>query len=130
MPGRPARIALTSGEPAGIGPDICVALAQTAHAADITVFADPELLEARARALGLPLSLLSAEAPRTSQAAGTLRVQPVKLRAAVKPGRLDPANAPYVIEMLERATDSCLAGRCDALVTAPVHKGVINDAGI
>jgi 4-hydroxythreonine-4-phosphate dehydrogenase len=59
-----------------------------------------------------------------------LRVQPVKLRAAVQTGRLDPVNSPYVIEMLERATDACLSGACDALVTAPVHKGVINDAGI
>ena len=130
MPARPARIALTSGEPAGIGPDICVALAQTAHAADLVAFADPELLEARARTLGLPISLLTADETRTLQAAGTLRVQPVKLRAAAVPGKLDPANSAYVMEMLQCAADSCLAGACDALVTAPVHKGVINDAGI
>ena len=126
----PARIALTSGEPAGIGPDICVALAQTAHAADLVVLADPELLESRARALGLPLSLLPADGQRTPQTAGSLRVQAVKLRKPAHPGRLDAANAPYVIEMLEQAADGCMTGAYDALVTAPVHKGVINDAGI
>ncbi len=130
MSGRLARIALTSGEPAGVGPDICVALAQTAHAAELVVFADPELLESRARTLGLPLSLLPADGPRAPQAAGSLRVQAVKLRKPVQASRLDTANAPYAIEMLERAADGCLMGSYDALVTAPVHKGVINDAGI
>ncbi|HEV2212932.1 MAG TPA: 4-hydroxythreonine-4-phosphate dehydrogenase PdxA [Gammaproteobacteria bacterium] len=124
------RIALSSGEPAGIGPDICIHLAQTAHPADLVVFADPGLLEARARQLGLPLTLTSAGEVGTPQAAGSLRIHPVKLRAEVQAGRLDPRNSAYVIEMLEQATDGCLAGRCGALVTAPVHKGVINDAGI
>ncbi|HEV2110189.1 MAG TPA: 4-hydroxythreonine-4-phosphate dehydrogenase PdxA [Gammaproteobacteria bacterium] len=130
MSDRLARIALTSGEPAGIGPDICIALAQTAHNVDLTVFADPELLTARARQLDLPLSLIAAGAAAAPQASGRLRIEPVKARAAVHAGRVEPANAPYVIEMLERATDGCLQGRFDALVTAPVHKGVINDAGI
>jgi 4-hydroxythreonine-4-phosphate dehydrogenase len=130
MPAGLPRIALTSGEPAGIGPDVCIALAQIGHAADITVFADPGLLEGRARQLGLSLSLAAADAAPGPQAAGRLKVQAVKLRAPVHAGRLDPRNAPYVIEMLERAADGCLADRFDALVTAPVHKGVINDAGI
>ena len=124
------RIALSSGEPAGIGPDVCIRLAQTAHAADLVVFADPGLLEARAKQLGLPLTLASSGEARTPQAAGSLRVHPMKLRAEAQAGRLDPRNSAYVIEMLEQATDGCLAGRFDALVTAPVHKGVINDAGI
>ena len=124
------RIALTTGEPAGIGPDICVCLAQTAHAADVIALADPTVLEARAKLLGLPLSMDSAEGPRRPQAPGWLRVLPIKTRVPVHPGRLDPANAPYVIEMLGYAADGCLAGEFDALVTAPVHKGVINDAGI
>lgn len=124
------RIALSSGEPAGIGPDICIHLAQTAHAADLVVFADAGLLEARARQLGLPLTLISAGEVGASQAAGSLRIHPVKLRAKAEAGRLDPRNSSYVIEMLEQATDGCLAGRFGALVTAPVHKGVINDAGI
>jgi 4-hydroxythreonine-4-phosphate dehydrogenase len=126
-----SRIALSSGEPAGIGPDICIRSAQQAHAADITVLGDPGLLQARAAELGLPLSIDTA--PHTSpvaQQAGRMHVMPVKLRAACQTGRLDPANAAYVIEMLERGTDACLHGGFDALVTAPVHKGVINDAGI
>lgn len=124
------RIALTSGEPAGIGPDICVRLAQTPHAADIVVFADPALLQVRADLLHLPLSIDSPDGPRTAQTGGRLRVQPLKTRNAVQAGRLDPANSAYVIDMLERATDGCFHGQFDALVTAPVHKGVINDAGI
>lgn len=124
------RIALSSGEPAGIGPDVCIGLAQTAHTADLVVFADPGLLESRAKQLGMPLTLTTAGEARTPQAAGSLRVHPVKLRAKAQAGRLDPRNSAYVIEMLEQATDGCLAGRFDALVTAPVHKGVINDAGI
>ncbi len=124
------RIALTSGEPAGIGPDICVRLAQTPHAADIVVFADPAVLQVRSDLLHLPLSIDSPDGPRTAQSGGRLRVQPLKTRNTVQAGRLDPANSPYVIDMLERATDGCLHGQFDALVTAPVHKGVINDAGI
>ncbi|HEU5399665.1 MAG TPA: 4-hydroxythreonine-4-phosphate dehydrogenase PdxA [Gammaproteobacteria bacterium] len=124
------RIALSSGEPAGIGPDICIRLAQTAHAADLVVFADPDLMKARATELGLPLILSGTDEVRTPQAAGCLRIHPVKLRSEVRAGRLDPRNSAYVIEMLEQATDGCLAGRFDALITAPVHKGVINEAGI
>ena len=130
MPTGIPRIALTSGEPAGIGPDICVRLAQTPHAADIVVFADPELLQARADLLHFPLSIDPRDGPRIAQTGGRLRVQPLKTRNAVQAGKLDPANSAYVIEMLEQATDGCLHGRFDALVTAPVHKGVINDAGI
>jgi 4-hydroxythreonine-4-phosphate dehydrogenase len=124
------RIALSSGEPAGVGPDICIRSAQQAHAADITVLGDPELLQARAAALGLPLKLHTGTAAPAPQQAGHMRVLPVKLRAPSAPGRLDPANAPYVIELLERGTDGCLKHEFDALVTAPVNKGVINDAGI
>ncbi len=125
------RIALSSGEPAGVGPDICIQSAQQAHAADITVIGDPELLQARAATLGLPLHIDTAPsgAPKAQQA-GHMRVLAVRLRAPCIAGKLDPANAPYVIEMLERGADGCLQGGFDALVTAPVHKGVINDAGI
>ena len=129
MPAGTPRIALTSGEPAGIGPDICIRLAQTGHSADVVVLADPGLLAARAHTLGLPLSLDIDAGGRVPQAAGHLRVHPVKTRRPVQAGKLDPANSAYVIEMLEQATDGCLAGKFDALVTAPVHKGVINDGG-
>jgi 4-hydroxythreonine-4-phosphate dehydrogenase len=123
---------MTPGEPAGIGPDLCIELAQQARGVELVLVADPALLEARARQLGRPLSLLpfDADRPPAATAAGTARVAAVPLRAPVHCGRLDPGNAPYVLETLRQACASCLDGQCDALVTAPVHKGVINDAGI
>ena len=125
------RLALSSGEPAGVGPDICIRSAQQAHAADITVLGDPDLFASRAESLGLPLSIDTDPHPSTvAQQAGRMHVLPVKLRGGCVPGKLDSTNAGYVIEMLERGTDLCLHGGVDALVTAPVHKGVINDAGI
>ncbi|MGE5625665.1 MAG: 4-hydroxythreonine-4-phosphate dehydrogenase PdxA [Bacillota bacterium] len=129
MPAAPPRIVLTSGEPAGIGPDICIQSAQSAHPAAVTVLADPDLIRARAKQLDLPITLHEGAAG-SSQAAGHMHVLPVKLRTACSTGQLDKANAPYVIEMLERAADGCLKREFDALVTAPVHKGIINDAGI
>jgi 4-hydroxythreonine-4-phosphate dehydrogenase len=131
MPRPPPRIALSTGEPAGIGPDICIKLAQTAHAADIVAFGDPVLLRARAAELRLPLSLEEAvPGRRATQRPGSLQVAAVELVKPAISGRLETANAAYVMSMLERATRACLAGEFDALVTAPVHKGVINDAGI
>ncbi len=126
------RIALTPGEPAGIGPDLCVQLAQRPWPAEFVVVADPDLLSARARLLDLPLTLLEADPgrPPAPLPEGTLRVLPVATAAQVKPGRADPANAAYVLETLRRAVRGCLAGEFDALVTGPVHKGVINEAGI
>ena len=125
------RIALTPGEPAGIGPDLCVMLAQRAHAAELVAVADPVLLAQRAAQLNLPLALneFNAEQPPRAQAAGTLTVLPVPLRAAVRAGRLDTTNAEYVLDTLRAATQGCVQGDFAALVTGPVHKGVINDAG-
>ena len=125
----PSRIALTPGEPAGIGLDLCVRLAQEPQVAQLVVVADPTLLEARAAALGLPLTLREF-APAFTPAAGALDVIPVPLACPAEAGRLDPRNAPYVLETLRRAVAACQAGELDALVTGPVHKGVINDAGI
>jgi 4-hydroxythreonine-4-phosphate dehydrogenase len=128
-----ARLALTPGEPAGIGPDLCVRIAQRDWASDLIAVADLSLLAARAETLGLPLRLTTWDpaAPRTPHRAGTLKVLPAaELAAPVQPGRLDPANAGYVVETLKAACDGCLAGSFDALVTGPVHKGVINDAGL
>jgi len=126
------RLALTPGEPAGIGPDLCVQLAQAELTAQVVAIADPELLRERARHLDLPLRLLPYDpaAPRQAQGAGTLQVLAQPLVQAAAPGRLDPRNAAYVLACLARACDGCLAGEFDALVTGPVHKGVINDAGI
>lgn len=109
-------IAVTSGEPSGIGPDICLALASRTWPKRLVVFGDRDLLAARARLLGL-----EAESPD---------IRHVALRAPCVPGRLDPANSPYVLEMLDRAIAGCVSGEFSAMVTAPLHKGVINDAGI
>ena len=125
----PRPLALTPGEPAGIGPDLVVRIAQRAWPRPLVAVADPELLRTRARALGLPLRLLD-PVDDTPAPAGSLYCRPVALRAAVRPGRLDPVNAAYVLETLRSAAQGCLDGRYAGLVTAPVHKGVINDAGI
>ncbi len=125
------RIAITPGEPAGIGPDLCVMLAQRAHPAELVAVADPALLRERAAQLGLPLTLnefTPGQATRP-QAAGALQVAPVPLRAPVRAGTLNPTNAAYVLDTLRRAAEGCLGGEFAALVTGPVHKGVINDAG-
>ncbi|MEE4191425.1 MAG: 4-hydroxythreonine-4-phosphate dehydrogenase PdxA [Halieaceae bacterium] len=126
------RIAISSGEPAGIGPDLLVQLAQHPHPDELVVLADPALLEARARLLGLPLQLRAydATAAPQPQAAGSLQVLPVALAKPAEPGRLDVLNAPYVLELLRRGCQGCLDGEFDALVTGPVQKSIINDAGI
>jgi len=128
----PLRIALTPGEPAGIGPDLCIQLAQREQAAELVAVADPEVLAARAEALGLPLALRPFDPTAAAQPgrAGSLAYLPVAVRAPVRAGHLDPANAEYVLDTLRAAVDGCLEGTFDALVTGPVHKGVINEAGI
>lgn len=125
------RIVLTPGEPAGIGPDLVVQLAQQSHTAQLIVVADPDLLTERARLLGLPLNLQPYEAngPPTPHAAGTLPVLPISLFAPIRCGKPDPANADYVLETLRRAVSGCLQGEFSAMVTGPVHKGVLNRAG-
>ena len=124
------RILITSGEPAGIGPDACVALAQSSWAADLVVAADGALLADAAKALGLPLDLVPYD-PRRSAAhrAGSLRVLEIALRGTVRAGHPDPLNAPYVIEMLNRASDGCSNGEFAAMVTAPVQKSTLMQGG-
>lgn len=126
------RVTITPGEPAGIGPDLVVALAQRDWPVELVVCASPDLLLARASLLGLPLTLqpFQAEQPAKPQAAGTLTVLPVELQAPVVAGQLDVRNSAYVVETLARACDGCLSGEFAALITGPVHKGIINDAGI
>ena len=126
------RIAITAGEPAGIGPDLVVQLAQQSHAAELVVVADPELLRARAEALDLPLQMETFDGsnPGTPQRPGVIKVLPVKLRQSAVPGQLNPENSNYVLETLRQATHACQDGILDAIVTAPVHKGIINEAGI
>ena len=122
-------LAVTPGEPAGIGPDLVVTLAGAPREADWVAVADPELLLARARLLNVPLTVESDPA-RPARAAGRLTVVPVDLRVPVKPGHLDVDNAPYVLRTLEVAADGCLDGTWRGMVTGPVQKSVINDAGI
>lgn len=125
------RLLLTPGEPAGIGPDLAVRIAQHAHDAEIVAVADPDLLRDRASALGLSLTLESADysaAPRM-QAAGTLAIDPVNMPTTAQAGVLDARNAGYVLATLDRAVDQCRARRAAAMVTGPVHKAVINQAG-
>ena len=128
----PLRLAITPGEPAGIGPDIMVQLAQNPSPYELVAVADPDLLQQRASVLKLPLSLetYDPEADVRAGEPGSIRCLPVKLATAAIPGTLNVRNADYVLETLNRATDGCLAGRFDALVTGPIHKGIINDAGI
>ena len=128
------RIALTSGEPAGIGPELCLALAAKELPCELVCFGDRALLEERAHTLRSAVRLRTYEpAPRPARTVpvpGELAVAHLPLAAASVAGRPDPANARYVLTLLDRAVDGTLAGEFDALVTAPVHKGVINDAGI
>ena len=122
------RIAVTAGEPAGIGPDLCLALAGHGRAAELVILADPEVLRARAGRLGVDTAFAPYEAG-DAPVAGRLCLDPVPVAAPVVPGRLDPRNAGAVLRSLDRAVDGCLAGEFDAMVTCPLHKGVINDAG-
>ncbi len=126
------RVVITPGEPAGIGPDVAIQLAQRDWPVELVVCASPRLLAERAQRLGLPLSLdeYQPDAPARPQRAGTLTILPVALAAPVAAGELAVANSRYVLDTLTRACDGCLSGEFAALITGPVHKGVINDAGI
>ena len=122
-------IAVTSGEPAGIGPDICLALAGRGFTARVVVLGDRAVLAARAATLDLDVPLADFD-PASGPAPGTLEILHRPTTAPVTPGRLDPVNSRYVLALLDAAVDGCRAGTFDAVVTAPVQKSVINDAGI
>lgn len=126
------RIALTAGEPAGIGPDLCALIAQKPFPCELIVVAAPALIEDRARRLGVSMQLseYDSEAGPQQHKPGTLKILPVEMPVDAPPGTLHPDNARYVLKTVNRATKLCLSGEIQALVTAPVHKGVINDAGI
>jgi 4-hydroxythreonine-4-phosphate dehydrogenase len=124
-------VAVTAGEPAGIGPDLCVMLAGKQLPARLVVVADRGLLADRAGQLGIELEIVEFEPGLPQQShPNLLLVHHVPLNAAVEPGRLNPANSRYVLRTLEVAADECMRGSFDALATAPVHKSVINDGGI
>ena len=121
-------IALTPGEPAGIGPDLAIHISQKPVDSNIrlVIVADPNVLQERAQQLGTSLAL-PVWSPGTN--AG-ISILPVASETGVRAGHLDKHNSPYVLRTLERAIDGCLANEFDALVTGPVHKGIINEAGI
>lgn len=123
------RIALTVGEPAGIGPDICLMLASAATPAALLLVGDMDCLQSRAAQLGLTLQL-HAWQPGQPLPLGQASVLHVSLAQPAIAGQLNPANSPAVLAMLDQAVDLALQGQVDAIVTAPLHKGVINDAGI
>ncbi len=126
------RIVLTAGEPAGIGPDLVLALATRDWPAELVVCADPAMLAARARALGIQTTFSDYQprlAARPSRA-GQLLVVAEPLARTSRPGELLPANSQAVLNSISRACDGCLSGEFSAMVTGPVHKAVINDAGI
>ncbi|ABS48495.1 4-hydroxythreonine-4-phosphate dehydrogenase PdxA [Yersinia pseudotuberculosis IP 32953] len=126
------RLVITPGEPAGVGPDLAIALAQQDWPVELVVCADPALLLARASQLNLPLQLreYQADQPAIAQQAGSLTILPVKTAVNVVPGKLDVGNSHYVVETLAKACDGAISGEFAALVTGPVQKSIINDAGI
>ncbi len=127
------RIAITPGEPAGIGPDLCVAIAQHPPPdAELVIVADAELLSQRAKQLGLSLSLkhFDPSAPIAVNRPGELSVLQVTLNEPVSPGELNRANAKYVLHTLRTAADFAIQRKCDAVVTGPVQKSIINEAGL
>ncbi len=126
------RIALTPGEPAGIGPDLAIQIAQQNWPIEIVVIADKQLLLDRAKLLGLPITLRDYDknqAPQP-QLAGSLTIHHIELAAPVTCGVLDEANGSYVLETLQFACDHNIASEFAAIVTGPVHKGIINKSGI
>ncbi|KGA25991.1 4-hydroxythreonine-4-phosphate dehydrogenase PdxA [Pectobacterium brasiliense] len=126
------RVVITPGEPAGIGPDLVIALAQQAWPVELVICADPDLLLSRALQLSMPLTLRDYQPgqPAQPQQAGSLTILPIAAPATIIPGQLNVANSAYVVETLARACDGCLNGEFAALITGPVHKGIINDAGV
>lgn len=126
------RIVITPGEPAGIGPDLILTLAEQAWPVELVIMADPALLQQRATMLGKEIAIrfYDASQPAQAQQAGVLTVCSVPLLVQVSAGKLDKRNGKYVLATLQRAAEGCLSGEFAALVTGPVHKGVINDAGV
>jgi 4-hydroxythreonine-4-phosphate dehydrogenase len=129
----PRLFALTPGEPAGIGPDLCLLLAREAQPEALVAIASHELLAARAAQLGLDIQLHKVGPgnwPSAPAPAGSLYIWDTPLATQVVTGQLDQANAAYVLQTLTRAGNGCIDGSFVGMITAPVHKGVINEAGI
>lgn len=121
---------VTSGEPAGIGPDICLSLAGRVDERPIVILADVQMLQQRAKQLNIDVELIPFQGEKRSSLAGQLFVEHVPLAKSVILGQLDSANAAYVLEQLRRSADYAMSGRSVGVATAPVQKSIINDAGI
>ena len=119
-------IAYTSGEPSGIGPDIAIIFAQKKRVNDLQVYCDPDILLKRAKTLNLPLTLCE----KSTMSAGELSIFPIKAPREAIPGKLNPDNAEYVLSLLQHATKNCLENRCSGILTGPINKAIINEAGI
>jgi 4-hydroxythreonine-4-phosphate dehydrogenase len=124
------RIALTAGEPAGIGPELCLAVARREWACELVCLGDRALLEERARMAGIAVRCTQRTASAAAHRAGTLVVEHHPLATPARAGELDARNARSVVALLDRAVDGARSGEFAALVTAPVQKSIINDAGI
>ena len=125
----PKKIAISVGEPAGIGPDILIQTVQKQRKDLLIAYADPDLIAERARLLKLPLKLTDPES-KDAYSPGTLSIIPHKLALPCRPGMLNPENSEYVLKCLNAAMDSCVKNETEALVTAPIQKSVIRDANI
>ncbi len=123
------RIAFTPGEPAGIGPDLCGELAQWDLDDEIVVIADPDLIRQRSTNREIQLNEYDPTSQVTPKRRGELTLLPIPLKQPALPGELNQANAEYVLNTLRRATEGCMLGEFQAMVTGPVHKGIINDGG-
>jgi len=121
-------LALTAGEPAGIGPDLCIALSQQALPCRLSVLGDVDVLRARAARLGVAVDFIAGDAVPAHRA-GALHVRHIPVAVPVTAGVLDTGNSAHVLALLDAAIEGCMNGAYHAVVTAPVHKGVINDAG-
>ena len=125
------RIAVTPGEPSGIGPDLLIQLSQKPLDFELVAYADPTLLISRAKALGLPLKIrLHDQSKPAASGKYELSVKPIILKSPVVPGILNSDNSGYVLEALSAAIADCQKKYCQALVTGPIHKGVINSSGV
>lgn len=124
------RIAVTPGEPAGIGPDLLLQLIQDGHPHELVAYTDPDMLRRRAELLGLPLRLRFPSDSPAPLARGELAVASAPVPAPIEPGRPSLGTAAWVLDTVRAAVADCLPGRCAALVTGPIHKAIINDAGI
>lgn len=126
------RLLITPGEPAGIGPDITLQLLQHDHPAELIIIADPELMTARAKQLGFAIQVIESDLSSSpvSHRANVLKIIPQKLYTPVEAKKLNPKNSAYVIQTLKIAAELARTKQADAVITGPVHKGVINDAGI